>query len=248
MDSSPEAEAPREMAASARPRPLDWRALVLELGVVFFGVTAAFLLNNWNEGRQQQHRAQKYLQGFAQDLASDRQQLEQLLPGLDTKLKALDSLIFAPDEQAPWTPEQAFDVFRHIVANVVAVPTRGTYETLRNSGSLSLISDYALRATLVEYYEQLPLVENKVDLLQDWTLNRVMPFAIEHFDIVQSRVLDPEAVSGPRFRNLALSYRSLLQQQRDAYRELLDANRRTADAVAAALPRPQRSAETEHQE
>ncbi|MDT0498317.1 hypothetical protein RM530_13215 [Algiphilus sp. W345] len=118
---------------------------------------------------------------------------------------------------------------------MVTVPTRGTHETLRNSGSLSLISDYALRATLVEYYEQLSRAENKVDLLQDWTLNRVMPFA------------DPEAMSGPGLRNLALS-RSLLQQQRGAYRELLDANRHTADAVAAALPKSQRSADTEHQE
>ncbi|MDT0498316.1 hypothetical protein RM530_13210 [Algiphilus sp. W345] len=36
------------------------RAVSGGVGPVYFGVTAAFLLNNWNAGRQQQHRALEY--------------------------------------------------------------------------------------------------------------------------------------------------------------------------------------------
>ena len=46
----------------------DWKKLFFELIVVFLGVTAGFLLNNWRIQKDAQSTEEKYLSGFHQDV------------------------------------------------------------------------------------------------------------------------------------------------------------------------------------
>ena len=54
----------------------NWKHLFFELVVVFLGVTAGFLLNNWQLQRQDQNLEQKYLNSFLEDVNSNITELE----------------------------------------------------------------------------------------------------------------------------------------------------------------------------
>jgi hypothetical protein len=58
---------------------ISWKNHVVELIVVIIGITSALALNNWNENRLSENLETKYLQSLTKDIASDLQQLQELV-------------------------------------------------------------------------------------------------------------------------------------------------------------------------
>jgi len=54
----------------------EWGKLFFELIVVFLGVTAGFVLNNWRMDQEERKIEQKYLASFLQDIKFDIPELE----------------------------------------------------------------------------------------------------------------------------------------------------------------------------
>ena len=59
---------------------INWRQLGLELLVVFLGVTAGFILNNWRSSAQENQLRDKYLTSFHRDIS---QNIEDLKKSID---------------------------------------------------------------------------------------------------------------------------------------------------------------------
>jgi len=57
-------------------RDYDWKKLFFELIVVFLGVTAGFLLNNWQLEKQDELLDKKYMNGFLQDVNTNITELK----------------------------------------------------------------------------------------------------------------------------------------------------------------------------
>ncbi len=56
-----------------------WMHYLLELLVVFIGVTAGFLLNNWREDNAELNLEKKYLESFYADVTADAIDLDSLI-------------------------------------------------------------------------------------------------------------------------------------------------------------------------
>ena len=54
----------------------EWGKLFFELIVVFLGVTAGFILNNWRMEQEEVKHEQKYINSFLQDINYDIPELE----------------------------------------------------------------------------------------------------------------------------------------------------------------------------
>lgn len=57
-------------------REYDWKKLFFELIVVFLGVTAGFLLNNWQLDKKDKQLEKRYMIGFLQDVNANIAELE----------------------------------------------------------------------------------------------------------------------------------------------------------------------------
>ncbi len=57
-------------------RDYDWKKLFFELIVVFLGVKAGFLLNNWQLEKQDELLEKKYMNGFLQDVNTNITELK----------------------------------------------------------------------------------------------------------------------------------------------------------------------------
>lgn len=201
-----------------------WRRYVLELCVVFFGVTAAFLLNSWRDNRQAASLEQDYLQNIQADLQKDRESLQENIDLLAEQKRMLGKFL-AGQNGGSWTTDSTSTV----VANSLTLSSFGgkstTYESLKFSGHLSYIKNFDLRNRIVDYYESFSEIQKVEELLYFWVTQNLTPFYIVHFDMMRFRFTDDSMLDDVTFKNRMFGLRVLLQQNLTAYRDLLAANK-----------------------
>lgn len=127
--------------------------LLLELLVVFAGVTAGFLLNNWWTNRNDKGLEKSYYERFSDDIRSDINEMKRIYTS--------DSLWFI---QYQWLNNE-FDANRLTKANITnaafsingsrtADLKRTTFNDLTSTGNWRIITDKDLRKDLHVYYEE----------------------------------------------------------------------------------------------
>lgn len=211
----------------------NWRHYLLELCVVFFGVTAAFVLHSWRDNHQISALQDNYLQGVHSDLEQDRASLQEGISMLQENKRMLEKFLSGPREN--WS----IDSTSTVVANSLALASfdgkSTTYESLKFSGHLSHIKDFDLRNLIVNYYESFSNVQKVEELLHYWVTQNLTPFYIENFDMMRFRFRDDTVLDDVRFKNRMFGLRVLLMQNLTAYRELLAANEKLLERLNDSL-------------
>jgi hypothetical protein len=203
--------------------PKSLRYYLLELLVVFLGVTMAFMLGNWRENRQISSLERHYIQNIYSDLEQDRESLDEILHIVEGQLSMLEKYLYSPGDD--WTVDSTSEVIVNSLLMVNFYGTSSTYESLKYSGHLSYIKDFDTRKQIVTYYENFLIVGIVEDLSQKWLLETLTPYYIEHFDLVRGRFIDDATGDDDRLKNM-LQGLYVLTHQRDAtYRNLLNDNR-----------------------
>lgn len=167
--SIPEINAPAEPAPDERasadsggPRRFrwlgaDWRYLVRELAIVFFGVLIALAVNNWSIRREERAREREYLGRLAAELAADSSRLRDLfVPATEAKLKALAAVapyVSGRDSTVGDTLQLLRDLATAGRLGIgLMASSRVTFEDLQDTGNLRLIRDAKLRGHIVAHY------------------------------------------------------------------------------------------------
>ena len=197
-------------------KKIDWTNHLIELVVVFIGISLAFMLNNWREGYKDHELRDKYLASFYSDIQGDHLQLDtlirqeterldqvgRLLTLLQEKKYQNDSVLIILSQMASYNPFNQ---------NVV------TYESIKNSGNLSLISDYNLRQKLIGYYQQLEDKKLIEGVYFDYFNKYIIPFVMTSLDLQQQKFVDPGVIRSVKFRNIVGGSYQLLRQNLDFY-------------------------------
>ena len=199
----------------------DWKKLFLELVVVFLGVTAGFLLNNWRMKENEKSTEQKYLNGFHQDVAAN---IEELKKSINS-----DSLWLVhakPKLQSIQNGTIKIDSANYIVKLMVTISKAtfqsGTYEEIINSGNLNTISNFKIKKQIVDYHMAISGVGFIDDYFYRYYNNFVMPFVFSNFSIIKGKLVDPAIIKTNRFANVFAGYYSMVQQRKSAYKDLLN--------------------------
>lgn len=161
-----------------------FRSMLLELLLIFLGITGAFWVDRWNSGRAEALRERGVLQQLAVELAADTADLNSNLRNNATARVARDRVLEWMDGRAPLDSATvvAFGTgmgFTNFVSNSAA------YENLKSVG-IDLISDADLRLEITRYYESsYTWVGNTEDVLLNphWS-HDLIPRMLEHFDVV----------------------------------------------------------------
>lgn len=132
-----------------------WRRAGFELAIVFLGVLVALLVDGWNETRIERGIERDYLVRISDDVGEDRSELAALASALDGKRSAIRRLLSGPTQLETLSDQQ-------LLATLVQASSAGfgvlsgnstTFEDLRGTGNLGLVSNPDLRAEIVSYYE-----------------------------------------------------------------------------------------------
>jgi hypothetical protein len=202
---------------------INWRHLTLELFVVFLGVTAGFILNNWRSNIHDIKYEQRYLQGFLQDIEANIETIEeQVLRDslwLERSKLLLDSL-----EKSSLSLDSAEAVVGRITEYSKITTINGTWKDIINSGNLNLIRNLELKEEIVSYQVEIEGVEFIDDYLFQYYDTYNMPFLVEEFSILKGSLEDSNKIFGTRFTNIFAIYYSFVNQRFGAYKDLLQSS------------------------
>jgi hypothetical protein len=209
---------------------ISWHKYILELLVVFLGITLAFMMDSWKETRKDVELEQKYLHSFQSDLQKDAEGLTSIVNDCDTTLTILDNFIplLGTDDLIA---DSTGTVLNKMASYNSFYPELATYESIKNSGNLGLISNYELKEEFVKYYQMLH-EKNLVDEVYALFLSEyILPFFFAQVDMIRGQYMDQNTVEDKEFSNLVLGFTQLLQQKRDIYNDILEANKALAESL-----------------
>ena len=198
----------------------EWEKLFFELIMVFLGVTAGFVLNNWRIEQDERKLEQKYLDSFLQDVKAD-------IPVLENAIQT-DSLWLAsakPLLNSIINKNIKIDSAEAMIKMIVRISridaNSSTYEEISNSGNLNSITNFELKTQIVDYYLALGGVGFIDDYFHKYFSDFVMPFILTEYSVLTEEFNDKNIVNSVRFSNVVAGYYSLVQQRIDAYKSLL---------------------------
>lgn len=209
---------------------------ILELLVVFIGVTAGFLLNNWREDTLENKLKNKYLISFYKDVQNNEGEIDSLI--ISSQLKA-DKLISILKEtelvNKPLTEEQARQIVTEILYIEWLSAANDTYEDIINSGNLNLISDYQLKEKISSYFTFLNEVKNVEQYYQKHMDNYGFPVLYKTVNLLTKEFINDECYQTLEFTNMYLGVISLIQQNNKQYRRALEKNKALQESLRHSL-------------
>lgn len=213
-----------------KSKDINWKDYALRLFVEFiavgFGVLVGFGVNNCQEDKKKHELEQKYLQSFRDDIEKDLGQLERLITTIKEKLdrvSRVENLL----RNGGIAKDSSFNI---TLANVVKDmssfepfnPLTVTYESIKNSGNLNIISSYELMKDLVQYYGQ-QLEEKKIfdTIYNSYIDEYFIPFMHKNTDFLNKGFIDERMLANHEFTNLVIRYSQLVKQNLAFYETTL---------------------------
>lgn len=222
----------RKSQKTKKSEVINWKdhglRLFIEFIAVGFGVFVGFWVNNCQEENKKHDLEQKYLQSFRDDIEDDSRQLERLVTTTKEKLDRVFRVenLLRNDEIAK---DSSFNI---TIANVVKDmnsfepfnPHTVTYESIKNSGNLDIISNYELMKDLVQYYDQ-QLEEKKISdtIYNSYIDEYFIPFMHKNTDFLNKGFINEMLLTNHEFTNLVIRYSQLIKQKLKFYETTLEA-------------------------
>lgn len=125
---------------------------VFEFITVFTGITVAFLLNTWSEGRKDRHSEAKILTEIRNGLVSDTLDMRGNIAGHQNGIDACDYFRNLIYNQPPQKPVVANERFTVLLRDFVSIQNKSGYESLKSKG-LELVSNDSLRLAIISMYD-----------------------------------------------------------------------------------------------
>ncbi len=218
-----------QMKQSKKKRFKNWRYYLLELLVVFVGVTGAFVLNTWRENRIAKTQANDYLKNIRADLLEDQENLKGNIDFLAENNRMLKKFLEARGDD--WTTDSTRVVLANSIQLVAFTGKSSTYESMKYSGHLTLIKDFNSRTAIVSYYESFVTIALKDQLTIDWATGQIIDMFLEKIDMRLFVVMDDSIFDELSFLNRLNGLWALLNQNIEAYTNLLEHNQRLMELL-----------------
>ena len=151
----------RRLATSIRKQ--DWFAVVIETLIVVLGVFLGLQVNNWNEARQSSLREAEVLSAlqaeFEQNIGTLNSALDRLNERNASEYEA--ALLLEAESLAPEDGERIVSGLREIMYFSPLSVRDNAFESLRQSGELSTISDDEILMRLNDFARRLAWIQDQ---------------------------------------------------------------------------------------
>lgn len=201
----------------------NWINHVLELIVVFIGISSAFMLNNWREESGNRKLESQYLKNFLDDLAFDNNKLDTILTLNRAKIDKFTRMI-EKLKHASMPADSSLLLVNDMAQIAIFIPKTITYESVKNSGNFNIIRDYDLKSKIIAYYTSLESKQLTEEYYKMYINDYIIPFLFENIDLIHSEVLNPGMLNNARFRNLVVGYFQMLTQLVSTYENIFELN------------------------
>ncbi len=197
----------------------------IEVLVVFIGVTAGFLLNNWRESVNEKKLELKYLSSFKNDTHLDFIELDSLISSCQEKNRKLINIIKKTEAiNKPMTEEYANKIVHELLYTQWLTITNDTYNDIINSGNFNLISNYELKEKISSYYTYLEDIKSIEQFYKDHMNTYGYPFLYKNYHLLHRKFINKKSYTNLEFTNMYLAITALIQQNINSYKIALTKN------------------------
>lgn len=201
-------------------RKINWRYALGELLIVICGISIAFALNNWAQGRQEKQLALTYLENIEQDIVADLAALDENIEQLQSISKTIDGYIPHLFRQLPGRDSIPSHIFRDMHQYVNFFPHRATYESMLHSGDLKLIQDFDLKNQIVEHYNSYEKLFEALERHESFAKQYSAEYFMKNTDHnLLFRNQQAHLLDDPYMKNLLFSTKGILGIQIKAHEE-----------------------------
>lgn len=200
-------------------KSINWQKLILELIVVFLGVTGGFVLNNWRESSNNRDLEANYIQSFLQNVNSNIEEINGILEddslwfeSMNLKLKLLAKDSLSVDSQIAVVQSVMY-------ISSLALET-STFEDIKFSGNLNLIHEYQLKESIVKYHNHIDGVLFVDKYFNEYFSNFVLPFVMNNFDMAKNVFFNYDKKLQSNLFNVAGAYYTMRKQRSTTLLEL----------------------------
>ncbi len=130
-----------------------WLDKLVDLLVVILGISIAFGINNWADGRKNERKKHRYLVSLKSDLQKDSADLNSNLERLEDHGAILDSLLYFTYHQNAEDAESVAKTLLLVGNFGVFAPEDYTYRALQQTGDMGLLNNDSLQITLSRLYD-----------------------------------------------------------------------------------------------
>lgn len=128
-----------------------FKKFLIELVSVFLGVTLAFALNQWNEGRKNQRTQEKLLLELRNGLSMDLSDVRMNVMGHKIGIRSAEIMKKACLEN-PLNQDSLLFAYKSLWRNFISIQNRSAYESLKSKG-LEIINNDSLRNEIIALYD-----------------------------------------------------------------------------------------------
>jgi len=213
---------------------ISWLKLLLELLVVFVGVTAGFLLNNFREDRVSKEFENIYLENLLINLKADSAEIE---GHIEANLNNVEvaRLAVTSFRENNITPNQAMEVLSVMVTYNDISLQDASYQSIVGSGSLGLIGNIELRMHLIEYYQFMEQVRSVEEVHNEYITSYILPFVMKNMDMIGGTITENFDLNNIEFRNLTGGYYVIENQKMEVSITLDSLNARLKERLTTQL-------------
>lgn len=211
-----------------------WLWLTLELIVVFIGVSAGFLFDNYREDRSNRKLEGKYMQSFYNDVLADSLEIQEMLQSSENNIEISGSTVEAM-QAGTVTRDSALAVLSLMATYNNLNMENATYESVVNSGNLGLIRDFEIRGKIVYYYRSHEDMRYVEGVYNDYITNYIIPYVSRKLDFISGQFVKDFSVDDIEFRNITSGYYVLARQKTEFVHMLDSLNNDLKNTLAARL-------------
>jgi hypothetical protein len=203
---------------------VEWKNHLIELIVVFFGITLAFMLNNWREQAKNNQIESQYLSSFHDEIVNSNAKLDTIIKTNKVKIRYLTNTI-ALLKSDKLQADSTMAVIAQMAQISLFIPKTNTYESIKNSGNFNIIESYEIRSKIIEYYESFEGKRLVEEYYKMYINNYIIPYFFENVDILNSKIINKKGIESYRLNNLIVGYYQLLVQVVDTYDNIYKLNK-----------------------
>lgn len=217
-------------------KKINWLDHFANLLVVILGISIAFYLENYKEDKANRNREKQYIQSLIVDLEIDIETLDTLRSLNKMITQAIVDLSKATDGEGYDDGEKVRNDVLIIQYNPPFESQRSVYETIKSSGQIDAISDFELRNSIIELYEQYYRGTNQYDaVLNEHVRDFIKPFFIRNMKFTSSSTMSDDFLKSTEFQNMIFAYRYLFIAKDTFYGDVQDKIEEVIDKLQAHL-------------
>jgi hypothetical protein len=180
-----------------------WKDLLL----LVLGIYLALWMENTVQEWTNDDKQRDYMHRLSLDFASDQKQMEDLLPMMEVKIAKLEQGIgFLQGTDLKINDQkvlnQALEIASAVNNYYFFSPQDFTFLSMRESGDFGLLIDDGIKTQLLKLNSRYRFIDRLQNNYLQGLDDEFIPMWVRHADMVNNKLIHPEVITKPIFKNM----------------------------------------------